>query len=54
MFIGPWGDILNMCEFGENLIFGIVDRNCLGEVRKNLPAIHHQRLNIRKNWYVKK
>ncbi|OUV03529.1 MAG: hypothetical protein CBC42_03495 [Betaproteobacteria bacterium TMED82] len=54
MFIGPWGDIISGCELGENIVLGTVDKKCLKEVRTNLPASLHQRVNIRKNWNVKK
>jgi nitrilase len=54
MFVSPWGDIIEKCEFGNSIIYGTVDNIYMNKIRKNLPAIQHQRLNIRKDWNVRK
>ena len=54
MFVSPWGDIIDECELGNNIIYGTLDKSYLDETRKNLPALEHQRLDIRKEWNVKK
>ncbi len=54
MFVSPWGDIIEECNLGNNIIYGTLDKTYIEKTRKNLPAIDHQRLDIRKEWNVKK
>ena len=49
-----YANIINECELGNNIIYGTLDKSYLEEIRKNLPALEHQRLDIRKEWNDKK
>ena len=48
MFISPWGDIIKDCGFGDDQVFGTVDFDYLGFVRKKLPSLDHQKFNLKK------
>ena len=52
MFISPWGDIIRDCSFGEDLVFGTVDFDYLGVIRKKLPSLEHQKFNLKSNIIV--
>ena len=48
MIIGPWGDIISRCEFGDDIVLGEVDLRKLQTIRESLPALEHQEFNLRK------
>lgn len=44
MIIDPWGKIISTLEEENGIILAKIDLDYLREVRKNLPALSHQRL----------
>jgi nitrilase len=44
MVVGPWGEVLAVCEEGEGLAMADVDTAHIAQVRLQLPALAHRRL----------
>jgi nitrilase len=44
MIVDPWGEVLAMQAEGEGVVLASVDAARLGQVRRQLPALHHRRL----------
>ncbi len=44
LFIDPWGEVLAECAQGEGVVLGDIDAERLADVRRQLPALSHQRL----------
>jgi len=47
MFVGPWGDLLDVRADGAGIIAGIVEPPVIAEVRNKLPALQHRTLGAR-------
>jgi nitrilase len=44
MIVDPWGDVLAQRAEGEGLVLAEMDRERIGSVRSQLPALEHRRL----------
>jgi len=44
MLIDPWGKIVDLLTEAEGIASGMIDRQRIQEVRRNLPALSHRRL----------
>jgi nitrilase len=44
LFIDPWGEVLAERAQGEGVVLGDIDAERLADVRRQLPALAHQRL----------
>ena len=44
MVVGPWGEVLAVCEEGEGMALAELDLARIAEVRAQLPALAHRRL----------
>ncbi|MDE2048889.1 MAG: carbon-nitrogen hydrolase family protein [Betaproteobacteria bacterium] len=40
--IGPWGELIAQCEFGEAVVMAELTRERLAQVRAQLPALDHR------------
>jgi len=47
MFVGPWGDLLDVRAEGAGIVAGIVEPPVIAEVRNKLPALQHRTLGAR-------
>ena len=47
MFVGPWGDLLDVRADGAGIVAGIVEPPVIAEVRNKLPALQHRTLGAR-------
>jgi nitrilase len=44
MVVGPWGEVLAVCEQGEGIAVAELDPAHIAQVRLQLPALAHRRL----------
>lgn len=42
MLVDPWGEVVAVQAEGEGVVSGVLDRERLAEVRRNLPALAHR------------
>ena len=46
MIVDPWGEVLNVLDEGEGVVLADVDTARLADVRRQLPALDHRRVNV--------
>ena len=44
MVVDPWGEVLDVCDDGEGLALADVDLERINQVRTQLPALAHRRI----------